>query len=43
MDRYTKANIQNALADIANGIPTQIAAKNHSVPRFTLRDCISGS
>jgi hypothetical protein len=43
MDRYTKANIQNVLADIANGIPTQTAAKNHSVPRSTLRDRISGS
>src|SRR6266536_2148267 len=43
MDRYTEADIQNVLTDIANGVPTQTAAKNHGVPRTTLRDRISGS
>jgi Tc5 transposase DNA-binding domain/helix-turn-helix, Psq domain len=43
MDRYTEADIQNALADIANGVPTKTAAKTHGVPRTTLRDRISGS
>ena len=43
MDRYTEADIQNTLTDIANGVPTKTAAKNHGVPRTTLRDRISGS
>jgi Tc5 transposase DNA-binding domain/helix-turn-helix, Psq domain len=43
MDRYTEADIQNALADIANGVPAKTAAKNHGIPRTTLRGRISGS
>jgi len=43
MDRYTEADIQNALADIANGVPATTAAKIHGVPRTTLYSRISSS
>ena len=43
MAEYTEADIQNALADIANGIPATTAAKKHGVPRTTLYGRISGS
>ena len=43
MALYTKADIQNALADIANEVPIATVAKRHGVPRTTLRDRISGS
>jgi hypothetical protein len=43
MAKYTEADIQNALADIANGIPALTAAKNHRVPRTTFLSRISGS
>jgi Tc5 transposase DNA-binding domain/helix-turn-helix, Psq domain len=43
MAEYTEADIQNALADIANGIPATTAAKIYGVPRTTLYSRISGS
>jgi hypothetical protein len=43
MAQYTEADIQNALADIANGIAKATAGMRHGVPRTTLRDWISGS
>jgi hypothetical protein len=43
MAQYTEADIQNALADIANGIAKATAGMRHGVPRTTLRDRISGS
>jgi hypothetical protein len=43
MAEYTEADIQNALADIANGILATTAAKIHGVPRTTLYGRISSS
>jgi hypothetical protein len=43
MAEYTEADIQNALADIANGILATTAAKIHGVLRTTLYSRISGS
>jgi hypothetical protein len=43
MAQYTEADIQNALADIANGVAKATAGMRHSVLRTTLRDRISGS
>ena len=43
MAQYTEADIQNALADIANRVAKATAGMQHSVPRTTLRNWISGS
>jgi hypothetical protein len=43
MAQYTEADIQNALADIRNGVAKATAAVRHGIPRTTLRDRISGS
>ena len=43
MALYTEADIANALADIANGVPVATAGSRHGIPRTTLRDRISGS
>jgi hypothetical protein len=43
MAQYTEADIENALADIQNGVPKSTAAMRHGIPRTTLRGRISGS
>ena len=43
MAHYTEADIQNALADIASGVPTATAAAQHGIPRTTLYGRISGT
>ena len=43
MAHYTKADVQNALADIASGVPTATAAARHGIPRTTLYGHISGA
>ena len=43
MTRYTEADIQNALADIQNGVPKSTAAMWHGIPCTTLRGRICGS
>ena len=43
MAQYTEADVQNALADIANGIAVATAGTQHGVLRTTLRDRISGT
>jgi hypothetical protein len=43
MTQYTEADIQNALADIQNGVPKSTAAMRHGIPRTTLCSRISGS
>jgi hypothetical protein len=43
MTQYTEADIQNALADIQNGVPKSTAAMRYGIPLTTLRDRISGS
>ena len=42
MAQYTEADIENALADVASGVPTATAAAQHGIPRATLYGCISG-
>ena len=37
MARYTEGDIQNALADLRNGVALATAATEHGVPRNTLR------
>ena len=43
MAQYTEADIENALADVASGVPTATAAAQHGIPRATLYGRISGS
>jgi hypothetical protein len=43
MAQYTEADIENALADVASGVPTATAAARHGIPRATLYGRISGS
>jgi hypothetical protein len=43
MAQYTEADMQNALADIRNGVAKATAAARHGIPRTTLRNRVSGS
>ena len=43
MAQYTKADIENALTDVASGISTATAAVRYSILRTTLYSRISGS
>ena len=36
MSTYTEDDVQNALADLKNGVPLATAAARHGVPRGTL-------
>jgi hypothetical protein len=40
---YTKNDVQNALADLRNGVALATAATHHSVSRNTLRSCLDGA
>ena len=40
---YTEDDVQNALADLENGVALATAATHHSVPRSTLRDRLNGA
>ena len=43
MPSYTEEDVQNALEDIKEGVPTATASTRHSVPRSTLQDRLKGS
>jgi hypothetical protein len=43
MAQYTEAGMQNALADVRNGVAKVTAATRHGIPRTTLRKRVSGS
>ena len=43
MVTYTEEDVQNALADLENGVPLATAATRHDIPRNTLRGRLNGA